>query len=76
MLFTREGWAHFSPVGVVKLVTVSFIPIALFEFLEVKARYFERRWPIGLRVSMYLSWLYAISFFKVGDGELFMYFQF
>ncbi|MDR1665517.1 MAG: hypothetical protein LBR62_00505 [Puniceicoccales bacterium] len=76
MLFSREGWVYFSPMEVAKLVIISFVPITLLEFLEAKTKYFERRWPIGLQISMYLSWLYAISFFKVGDGELFMYFQF
>lgn len=58
------------------LISFSFIPLALFELLQLKSKFFELRLPVFAQALVYVMMFYAVLFLNIGNTKQFIYFQF
>ena len=58
------------------LVNFSFIPLVLFELLQLKSKFFDLKLPVFVQAFIYVLMFYAILFLNIGNTKQFIYFQF
>lgn len=58
------------------LINFSFIPLALFELMQLKSKFFDLKLPVFIRGFVYVMMFYLILFLNIGNTKQFIYFQF